>query len=142
MARKRLSMRKIKDVLRLKAGGLSHRAIARSCLIGKETVREYLVRAAEAGVSWPLPEGLGEEELEHRLFPHELKSFRKAAEPDWSKVHQELRKKGVTRQLLWKEYREGELGLFLRAGAQSHLSGAGRALWDGGLADKSKIPER
>lgn len=110
MARKRLSVRKIHDVLRLKAAGLSHRAIARSCLIGKETVREYLARAAEAGVSWPLPEGLRDEELEHLLFPHELKSFQKAAEPDWAKVHQELRKKGVTRRLLWKEYREGELG--------------------------------
>ena len=46
MARKRLSMRKIRETLRLKAGGLSYRAIARACLIGKETVREYLGRTA------------------------------------------------------------------------------------------------
>jgi transposase len=56
MARTRLSMRKIREVLRLKASGLSYRAIARVCLIGKETVREYLGRAAEAGLTWPLPE--------------------------------------------------------------------------------------
>ena len=108
MARTRLSMRKIKEALRLRAGGLSHRAIARVCLIGKETVREYLRRAAEAGLSWPLPEGLGEEDLERRLFPHGPETSRKEADPDWALVHRELRKKGVTRRLLWEEYRAGE----------------------------------
>jgi hypothetical protein len=77
MARKRLSMRKIREALRLKAGGLSYRAIARACLIGKETVREYSGRVAEAGLTWPLPEGLSEEELERRIFPHEPVSYRK-----------------------------------------------------------------
>lgn len=50
MPRERLSLREIKEVLRLKQTGLSHRAIAWACLIGKETVREYLSRAAEAVV--------------------------------------------------------------------------------------------
>ena len=77
MARKKLSMRKIREALRLKASGLSCRAIARVCLIGKETVREYLGRAAEAGLTWPLPEGLSEEEIERRLFPGEPVSVRK-----------------------------------------------------------------
>ena len=107
MARKRLSMRKIKEALRLKASGLSYRAIARACLIGKETAREYLFRAEEAGLSWPLPEGLSEDELERRLFPGGPVLIRKEAEPDWARIHQELRKKGVTRQLLWEEYRQG-----------------------------------
>ena len=106
MARARLSMRKIREVLRLKASGLSFRAIARVCLIGKSTVREYLGRASEAGLTWPLPEGLSEEELEQRLFPGEPVLVRKEAEPDWSQIHRELRKKGVTRQLLWEEYRQ------------------------------------
>ena len=107
MARARLSMRKIREVLRLKASGLSFRAIARVCLIGKSTVREYLERAAEAGLTWPLPEGLSEEELERRLFPGEPVSARKEPEPNWGEIHRELRKKGVTRQLLWEEYRRG-----------------------------------
>ncbi len=56
MTKKRLSMRKIKEALRLThAGGLSTRAIARACSIGRETVREYLCRASEAGIGWPLP---------------------------------------------------------------------------------------
>ncbi len=91
MARKRLSMRKIREVLRLKhAGGLSTRAIARACSIGKETVREYLCRASEAGIGWPLPEGLGDEELEQRLFPSALREAGKRSCPNWALVHQEL----------------------------------------------------
>jgi transposase len=100
-------MRKIREVLRLKDAGLSSRAIARVCLIGKETVREYLGRAAEAGLTWPLPEGLSEEDLEGRLFPRVPVSVRKESEPNWSEIHRELRKKGITRQLLWEEYRQG-----------------------------------
>jgi len=100
-------MRKIKEILRLKwESGLSNRAIARACSIGRETVREYLERAAEAGVSWPLPEGLSEEEMEHRLFPFEIRLGRERALPDWLEVHRELKRKGVTRRLLWLEYCE------------------------------------
>ncbi|MCJ7611651.1 MAG: IS21 family transposase, partial [Candidatus Aminicenantes bacterium] len=100
-------MRKIREVLRLKQAGLSNRAIGRACAIGKETVREYLRRAAEAGVNWPLPEGLTEEELERRLFPYEIRLGGRN-EPDWAEVHRELRKKGVTRRLLWMEYAAGQ----------------------------------
>jgi len=107
MAQKRLSMRKIKEILRLKWGsGLSNRAIARACSIGRETVRDCLERALEAGVSWPLPEGLSEEDLEHQLFPFEVCPGGERALPDWSEVHRELKKKGVTRRLLWLEYCE------------------------------------
>lgn len=107
MAQKRLSMRKIKEILRLKwESGLSNRAIARACSIGRETVREYLERAAEAGVSWPLPEGLTEEELEHRVFPFEIRLGGERELPDWSEVHRELKRKGATRRLLWLEYCE------------------------------------
>lgn len=107
MARKRLSMRKIREVLRLKhMGGLSIRAISRACSIGKETAREYVCRASEAGLGWPLPEGLDDEALEKCLFPSLPEESRGKIFPDWREVHRELRKKGVTRQLLWSEYRE------------------------------------
>ncbi|MGB2906057.1 MAG: IS21 family transposase [Candidatus Aminicenantaceae bacterium] len=106
MAKKRLSMRKIREVLRLKHSGLSVRAIGRACSVGRETVREYLCRAQEAGIGWPLPEGLDDEELERRLFSAVLKRSDKRSCPNWALVHQELRKKGVTRQLLWTEYKE------------------------------------
>ena len=77
MGRARLSMRKIRDVLRLRQAGLSTREIGRACAIGKETVREYLGRAAEAGLGWPLPEGMTEEQVEARLFPFEVQLGRR-----------------------------------------------------------------
>ena len=62
-------MRKVKEVLRLRFElGFGQRQIARSCGMGLSTVHEYLERAVAAGVGWPLPEGLGEEALEAKLF--------------------------------------------------------------------------
>ena len=58
-------MRKTKEVLRLRFElGLGQCQIARCCGMGLGTVHEYLERATAAGIGWPLPEGLGEEELE------------------------------------------------------------------------------
>ena len=107
MPAKRLSMRKIKEVLRLKWGkGMSNRQIATSCGIGRPTVAEYLRRAQEAGVSWPLPADLDDTRLERMLFPPppnmpaQLRGI-----PDWLAIHKELRHKHVTLFLLWQEYR-------------------------------------
>jgi len=103
----RLSMRKIREVLRLKwQCGLSHRAIAASCQIASSTAGEYVRRAKGSGLSWPLPEELGEDDLERLLFPSPVDlppSGRPL--PDWVNVHQELRRKGVTLFLLWQEYK-------------------------------------
>jgi transposase len=100
-------MRKIQEVLRLKwAGGLSNRTIARSCSISHSTVKEYLRRAELAGLSWPLPEQLTEDELFKQLFPERLQAEAKPkAMPDWQQVHAELRKQNVTLKLLWTEYK-------------------------------------
>src|ERR1039457_6601720 len=69
MPARRKSMRKVKEVLRLRFElGLGQRQIARRCGMGLGTVHEYLERAVAAGTGWPLPEGLGEEELEAKLF--------------------------------------------------------------------------
>jgi DNA-binding transcriptional regulator LsrR (DeoR family) len=72
----RLSMRKIKDVLRLKyEAGLTNRQIARSCTINHRTVADYLRRATAAGLSrWPLPDEIDETGLETRLFPAAVSS--------------------------------------------------------------------
>jgi transposase len=69
---------------------------------------EYLRRADAAGLGWPLPEGLSEEELEARLFPPPVLVPGEARPvPDWREVHRELKsRKGVTRRLLWLEWRE------------------------------------
>ncbi|MCI5096728.1 MAG: IS21 family transposase [Rhodobacteraceae bacterium] len=103
---KRLPMRKIRDVLRLSAEGLSTRQMASSLAIGRTTLRGYLDRARDAGLSWPLPPEMSDAELEERLFARSvLATQRRASQPDWPYVHRELRRKGVTLSLLWEEYR-------------------------------------
>lgn len=106
MPRERVSMRKIREVLRLKLGlGLSERQVAQSCEMGRSTVAEYGQRAKEAGLSWPLPEDLDDAALEAKLFGDEPeKVVAGFLTPDWEVVHQELKRKGVTRLLLWREY--------------------------------------
>jgi transposase len=99
-------MRTIREVLRLRwEAGLSQREIGLSCRMGRSTVRDYLLRAEAAGVSWPLPEGMDEEVLERLLFPPPPESPRNRPLPDWGTLHQELRRKGMTLGLLWQEYR-------------------------------------
>ncbi len=106
MAAARLSMRKIKEVLRLRALGHTDRAIARSLDIGHSTVRRYRERAEEAGLSWPLPAELSESELEARFFPRPQPAEHARPLPEWKEVQHELRRSGVTLQLLWVEYKE------------------------------------
>lgn len=101
-------MRKIRDVLRLRwALGLSYRQIGRSLRIGHGTVGDYVMRAQAAGLSWAEVAEMGEEELESKLFPP-VRGPEASTRPlpDWSEIHRELRRKGVTLALLWQEYRE------------------------------------
>src|SRR6266700_680463 len=105
--RGRLSMRRVSEVLRLAAQGLSLREISRSLRIGHTTAREYLERARRAGLSWPLPPELSEAELEARLFPNVTVAAESRPMPDWLAVHKDLkRSQHVTLKLLWLEHRE------------------------------------
>jgi transposase len=108
MANRRLSMRKIKEVLRLKGEkGFSARQIAKSCDIARSTVKDYLDRADLKGLTWPLTEDLDDAAVEHMLFPPEADGDGdKRLLPSMEGIHQELRKKGVTLQLLWYEYKQ------------------------------------
>jgi transposase len=101
-------MRKIKEVLRLRwANGLSKRKTAKSCGISRPAVDEYLRRAEEAGLSWPLPADLDDGALERLLFPAApTLPAQVRGLPDWSTINRELKRKGVTLFLLWQEYRE------------------------------------
>ena len=108
---RRLPMRKIAEALRLRAAGLSTRKIASSLGVGQSTVTEYLKRAERSGLSWPLPDGVTDADLERRLFePQGGTTRRGLVPPDWAAVHRELRRKGVTLSLLWEEYRAAHPG--------------------------------
>ena len=106
MPQERLPMRKIRDVLRLQAGGLSKRRIAESLGISRTATSDCIRRAAHAGLGWPLPDDLADAVLEALLYPPPATTA-KAQRPlaDWPTVHRELRRKGVTLQLLWQEHR-------------------------------------
>jgi transposase len=109
MPAKRLSMRKIKEVLRLKFElQLKNREIARSCSIPHSTVANYLSRAGAAGLIWPLPPELDDGGLEQRLFGDRIQVVRREIpQPDFASVHAELRRhRHVTLQLLWQEYKQ------------------------------------
>ena len=112
LPQKRLSMRKIKEVLRLQQLGLGQREIARCCSIGQSTVHNYLQRAESAGVEWPLPADCDDAQLEERLFGRRrVKGRYEKAEPDFAVVHEQLTShKYVTLQLLWEEYIEQHPG--------------------------------
>ena len=101
----RMSMRKIREILRLRWGqGLPSRAVAQSVRCSPSTVSDCVGRAQIAGLSWPLPEELDDEQLETRLYP-ERGSSHARPEPDFQHIHRELRRRGVTLQLLWQDYR-------------------------------------
>lgn len=109
MPRKKLPMRKITEVLRLSAQGLSQRQIALSCGMSKTAVREYLSRAERAGVGWPLPEAMTAESLDAVLFPPPVAvPAASRPVPEWREVHKQLKRRDyhVTLRLLWLEWKE------------------------------------
>lgn len=105
MAQARLSVRKIREVLRLKAEArLSDREIAAAIGSARSTVQECLRRAKAAGLTWPLPAECDDDELACRLYRRAAPSARYPT-PDFATIHTELARKGVTRMLLWQEYK-------------------------------------
>ena len=107
MARERLSMRKVREILRLKFDReLSDREISKSCSVSRSTVADYLDRFKTSGLSWPLSETINDSELDARLFPQAKGAGCNRSMPAMEYLHGELKKKGVTLQLLWYEYKQ------------------------------------
>jgi hypothetical protein len=98
-------MRRIREVLRLRHQGLTERVIARMLGVSNGVVHGYVRRARLAGLNWPLPEGLDDEGLELLLFPAPAAAAQsdRRPVPDWIYVEKELRRRGVTRLLLWED---------------------------------------
>ena len=99
-------MRKIKEVLRLHfSSGLGQRPIGRCLQLSRTTVGDYLRRANDVGLGWPLPESLTDQQLYNQLFPPAVPvPLAERAAPNCTYLHTELKRKGVTLMLLWEEY--------------------------------------
>ena len=106
MPAKRITMRNIREVLRLRlAAGLSLRQIRHSTKISLGAVQKLLARADELGLTWPLPEELDDTRLARLFYPSaDTAVSTRYQQPDWPALHQELKRKGMTKQLLWEEY--------------------------------------
>jgi len=107
MPAERIAMRLVREILRLMAvEKLSVREAARRTGKAPSTVRAALGRCRAAGLNWPLPEELGDSELEERLYGKggAKPGPARRAEPDWASIHRELKRKHVTLSILWEEY--------------------------------------
>jgi transposase len=106
-ARRELTMRQLRQMLRLHSDGVRTRAIARTLGVARSTIQDNLKRAVVAGLSWPLPAELTDAELERRLFirPGVEPGQRRRSEPDWAVLARELKRPGVNLMVLWEEYR-------------------------------------
>ena len=106
MANKRISMRKIREVLRLHfAARLSVRKISASTKISVGGIQKLLTKARALSLDWPLPDELDDTELARRFYPRaDTRQSQRFEVPDWPEVHRDLRGKGVTKTLLWEEY--------------------------------------
>src|SRR5690554_5861161 len=109
MAARRLTMRRIKEILRLRLDkGLGIREIARSCKVSHSTVSVLVAKAEETRLTWSMVKEMDEQTLESMLYPQsEQRQAARRPEPDMAWIHRELRKtKNVTLQLLWEEYKQ------------------------------------
>ncbi len=102
-------MRKIKEVLRLRwLSKLTFEKISDSCVISQTAARDYVTRARSASLNWDAVQAIDEEGLEALLFPNRSSggNGQKLAGMNFADFHMNLRKKSVTKLLLWHEYRE------------------------------------
>ena len=99
-------MRKIREILRLRrSAGLSIRQISASTKASVGAIQKLLTRAEALGLGWPLPPELDDNQLARCFYPGaDTRVSARYQVPDWSVIHQELKRKGVTKQLLWEEY--------------------------------------
>lgn len=99
-------MRKIRDILRLRlASDLSIRQIQASTKVSVGAIQKLLSQAQTLGLSWPLPDDLNDEQLARLFYPAaDTRSSSRFQAPDWPAIHLELKRKGMTKLLLWEEY--------------------------------------
>jgi transposase len=113
MPAERVPMRQVREVLRLTySAAIPRREIARRLGIAPSTVRATVRRFRAAGLIWPIAEDMTDELLEEKLYGNieNKQGHRRYTEPDWARVHRELKRKHVTLSIIWEEYIEQHPG--------------------------------
>ena len=107
-AKRELTMRQLRYMLRLHHDGVSARTIGRALGVARSTIQDNLQRAQASGIAWPLPPELTDDILEQRLFARcgVSTGLRRRSEPDWGMLARELKRPGVNLMVLWEEYRQ------------------------------------
>lgn len=108
MPQPRIPMRQIREVLRLHfESGRSIRQINTSTKTSIGAIQKLLKQARQLNLTWPLPEDLDDARLALLFYPkaHPTGS-KQLVIPDWTQIHQELKRKAMTKLLLWEEYCE------------------------------------
>jgi transposase len=105
MATERLPMRKIREILRLRwVLNYGVRQTATSVGVSTGVISHTTQRAKASGLTWPIAAALSETELEERLYGRAVTPGTRRAEPDPTWVHAELKRPGMTLELLHLEY--------------------------------------
>lgn len=111
MQKKGLTMRQIRELMRLKFGDekLSDRAIALRLGVARSTVQDYIARISAANLPWPLADDITDAVLNERLFgrPSTQTGLRRRVEPDWAAMVREMKRQSVNLQILWDELETG-----------------------------------
>jgi len=109
-AKRELTMRQLRYMLRLHHDGVSAREIGRTLSVARSTIQDNLRRVQSSGMGWPLPDELTDDILEQRLFARAgtKAGLRRRSEPDWGTLARELKRPGVSLTVLWEEYREAQ----------------------------------
>ena len=105
-AKRELTMRQLRQMLRLHHEGVSARELGRQLGVARSTVQDNLDRARKAGVAWPLAADQTDDVLEQRLFSKAgyIPGVRRRPEPDWAALVRDLKRPGVNLSVLWEEY--------------------------------------
>jgi transposase len=108
MANNPISMIKIRQILRLQSQGLSKLQIAAQTGIARNTLKKYIKEFTSSGLSFEEINELSDKELEDLFVKPEDRPLNERLQTLFSlfpAIEKELKRKGVTRQLLWKEYK-------------------------------------
>lgn len=124
MARKRIKMKKAREILRLHFEcNLSNQQIAEATRTAKGSVYNCIARFKARGLRWPLPEEMCDRELEQKLYPDSGGKRSQAVVPDFERIHREFTRPNVTLELLYEEYRHSTACALSRSSFYRHYAG-------------------